>query len=184
MGALISTTPAKISPAAGYPADNFKARAIPPSGTNLPKQLFHNSYVCYDRTMTAKLRVPNSRYTFAYVLVVIAALAILASAFFLYIDKDTQEASKQLPANSSELAPSTDSSNTSFDAPMFYDQIENGMDFNQLNQLADKTGECASTGVYPPPKTFTCSWTDNDTYFVRVAFDDSGVVSKDLIKNK
>ena len=117
-------------------------------------------------------------------LVVIAVLAlVLLVAGFLYISKkdaasDTTSPTPQpvQPTHPKQTEPKT------FDPQGFYDQIQNGMDYATLNQLANKTGDCIITDVYPAPTSYPCYWSDNK-YIVRVTLSSQGVTNKSIHPN-
>lgn len=70
-----------------------------------------------------------------------------------------------------------------FDAQSFYDQVQNGMDLATLNRLAAKKGDCFNSGVYPPPESYPCYWS-NGEYIVAVTLGSQGVTNKSIQPNE
>jgi hypothetical protein len=69
-----------------------------------------------------------------------------------------------------------------FDAQNFYNEIQNGMDLGELNQLAGQAGDCAMTGVYPMPESYPCYWYSN-SYIIQVTLSKGEVTKKSINLN-
>lgn len=126
------------------------------------------------------MRRINNRYYGSVVIVILLFMLAAAGALRYQMRDNTEDTSitEGNSLNTSQEPEAKPKPSDAFAASKFFDQIQTGMSYNQVKNLAGGTiGDCGTTDVHPDSGRMSCTWSDASLR-VTVNFSQDKVISK------